>query len=507
MAGPAPTLADAEVPLVWPSASAIACWSAHRPLTALPTSLVGASGDDGDNDNDRIAMTVRISVTTIPISFKINLDRKLAMVGDRSTSGVPLAQSGAISRWRGIFRDQSTPAVLGFVPKCASARVVCCVVYAMCSWSEPVAQERGIMATVTFDKASRIYSGSTKPAVDQLDLDIKDGEFLVLVGPSGCGKSTSLRMLAGLEPVDQGTIRIGERDVTDLQPRERDIAMVFQNYALYPHFTVADNMAFALKIAKVPKDEINRRVQEAAKLLDLEQYLERKPKALSGGQRQRVAMGRAIVREPQVFLMDEPLSNLDAKLRVQTRTQIAALQRRLGTTTVYVTHDQVEAMTMGDRVAVLKDGLLQQVGTPRELYDQPENVFVAGFIGSPPMNLVPAKLSAEGAVVGGATVPLDRDTLAAAAARQIDEITIGFRPEDVTVSDDGAGIPVEVQIVEELGADAYAYATLAGPNSGMSQVVARTDGRRPPMRGEIVHLLVKPDQARVFDPRDGARIS
>ena len=363
------------------------------------------------------------------------------------------------------------------------------------------------MATVTFDKASRIYSGSTKPAVDQLDLDIKDGEFLVLVGPSGCGKSTSLRMLAGLEPVDQGTIRIGERDVTDLQPRERDIAMVFQNYALYPHFTVADNMAFALKIAKVPKDEINRRVQEAAKLLDLEQYLERKPKALSGGQRQRVAMGRAIVREPQVFLMDEPLSNLDAKLRVQTRTQIAALQRRLGTTTVYVTHDQVEAMTMGDRVAVLKDGLLQQVGTPRELYDQPENVFVAGFIGSPPMNLVPAKLSAEGAVVGGATVPLDRDTLAAAAARQIDEITIGFRPEDVTVSDDGAGIPVEVQIVEELGADAYAYATLAGPNSGMSQVVARTDGRRPPMRGEIVHLLVKPDQARVFDPRDGARIS
>lgn len=363
------------------------------------------------------------------------------------------------------------------------------------------------MATVTFDKASRIYSGSTKPAVDQLDLDIKDGEFLVLVGPSGCGKSTSLRMLAGLEPVDQGAIRIGERDVTDLQPRERDIAMVFQNYALYPHFTVADNMAFALKIAKVPKDEINRRVQEAAKLLDLEQYLERKPKALSGGQRQRVAMGRAIVREPQVFLMDEPLSNLDAKLRVQTRTQIAALQRRLGTTTVYVTHDQVEAMTMGDRVAVLKDGILQQVGTPRDLYDHPENVFVAGFIGSPPMNLVPARLSGEVAVVGGATVALSRDTLSAVSAKQLDEVTIGFRPEDVTVSDDGTGIPVEVQIVEELGADAYAYATLAGPNSAMTQVVARTDGRRPPARGEIVHLVVKPDHARVFDPRDGLRIN
>ena len=363
------------------------------------------------------------------------------------------------------------------------------------------------MATVTFDKATRLYAGSTTPAVDQLELDIKDGEFLVLVGPSGCGKSTSLRMLAGLEAVDQGSIRIGDRDVTDLQPRERDIAMVFQNYALYPHFTVADNMAFALKIAKVPKDEIARRVQEAAKLLDLEPYLERKPKALSGGQRQRVAMGRAIVREPQVFLMDEPLSNLDAKLRVQTRTQIAALQRRLGTTTVYVTHDQVEAMTMGDRVAVLKDGLLQQVGSPRELYDQPANVFVAGFIGSPPMNLVPARLDSDGAVVGGGTVQLSREILAAAAAKQVDEVTIGFRPEDVTIGDAGAGIAVEVQIVEELGADAYAYATLVGPNSGLSQIVARTDGRRPPARGEVVHLVVKPDHARVFDPRDGLRIS
>ncbi len=239
------------------------------------------------------------------------------------------------------------------------------------------------MATVTFDKATRVYPGADKPSVDKLDLHVEDGEFLVLVGPSGCGKSTSLRMLAGLEDVNEGRILIGDRDVTNMQPKDRDIAMVFQNYALYPHMTVADNMGFALKIAGEPKDKIRARVEEAAKILDLTEYLDRKPKALSGGQRQRVAMGRAIVREPQVFLMDEPLSNLDAKLRVQTRTQIAQLQRRLGVTTVYVTHDQVEAMTMGDRVAVLKDGLLQQVDTPRRMYDHPDNVFVAGFIGSP----------------------------------------------------------------------------------------------------------------------------
>src|SRR5881227_3838154 len=245
------------------------------------------------------------------------------------------------------------------------------------------------MATVSFDKATRIYPGSTKPAVDALDIQIEDGEFLVLVGPSGCGKSTSLRMLAGLEDVNAGTIRIGDRDVTHLPPKDRDIAMVFQNYALYPHMTVADNMGFALKIAGVNKAEIRKKVEEAAKILDLSEYLDRKPKALSGGQRQRVAMGRAIVREPQVFLMDEPLSNLDAKLRVATRTQIASLQRRLGTTTVYVTHDQIEAMTMGDRLCVLKDGILQQCASPREMYDHPNNVFVAGFIGSPAMNLLP----------------------------------------------------------------------------------------------------------------------
>src|SRR5690606_1969654 len=247
------------------------------------------------------------------------------------------------------------------------------------------------MASVTYDGATRIFPGADRPAVNKLDLEIADGEFLVLVGPSGCGKSTSLRMLAGLEEVSEGRIRIGERDITDLPPKDRDIAMVFQNYALYPHMTVAENMGFALKMAGVGKEERSTRVREAAALLDLEQYLDRKPKALSGGQRQRVAMGRAIVRQPQVFCMDEPLSNLDAKLRVSTRTQIAALQQRLGITTVYVTHDQVEAMTMGDRVAVLKDGELQQVDTPLALYDRPTNLFVAGFIGSPAMNLLAAR--------------------------------------------------------------------------------------------------------------------
>src|SRR3954468_2702856 len=234
------------------------------------------------------------------------------------------------------------------------------------------------MTTVKFDDATRLFPGSERPAVDQLNLDIQDGEFLVLVGPSGCGKSTSLRMLAGLEDVDGGSVWIGDRDVTNVPPKDRDVAMVFQNYALYPHMSVADNMGFALKIGGGNRDEIRPRVRDAAKILDLEEYLDRKPKALSGGQRQRVAMGRAIVRSPQVFLMDEPLSNLDAKLRVQTRTQIADLQRRLGPTTVYVTHDQVEAMTMGDRVAVLRSGLLEQCDTPLRLYQQPANVFVAG---------------------------------------------------------------------------------------------------------------------------------
>ena len=284
------------------------------------------------------------------------------------------------------------------------------------------------VATVTFDNATRLYPGTEKPAVDKLNIDIADGEFLVLVGPSGCGKSTSLRMLAGLEDVNSGRILIGDRDVTDVPPKDRDIAMVFQNYALYPHMTVADNMGFALKIAGVSKEERAERVREAAKLLDLEPYLDRKPKALSGGQRQRVAMGRAIVRNPQVFLMDEPLSNLDAKLRVQTRTQIASLTRRLGVTTVYVTHDQVEAMTMGDRVAVLKDGLLMQVDTPRNLYDKPKNVFVAGFIGSPAMNLLELPVVDGGVQFGGTVYPVPRDVLEEAHGQTV---TLGSRPEDL----------------------------------------------------------------------------
>ena len=273
------------------------------------------------------------------------------------------------------------------------------------------------MATVSFREAARIYPGADHPAVNHLNLEIGDGEFMVLVGPSGCGKSTSLRMLAGLEEVNSGSVWIGDRDVTDLPPKDRDIAMVFQNYALYPHMTVADNMGFALKMQGVAKDERDRRVQEAATLLGLTELLARKPKNLSGGQRQRVAMGRAIVRNPQVFLMDEPLSNLDAKLRVQTRTQIAALQSRLGVTTVYVTHDQVEAMTMGDRVAVMKDGLLQQVDNPLVLYDRPANLFVSGFIGSPAMNLIKADI-VDGGGVGHRSCHPDRPRGARQGDRQ-----------------------------------------------------------------------------------------
>jgi multiple sugar transport system ATP-binding protein len=355
------------------------------------------------------------------------------------------------------------------------------------------------MATVTFDKASRIYPGSTKPAVDALDLEIADGEFLVLVGPSGCGKSTSLRMLAGLEDVNAGRILIGPKDVTQTPPKDRDIAMVFQSYALYPHMSVADNMGFALKIAGVGKDDIKTRVAEAAKILDLTQYLDRKPKALSGGQRQRVAMGRAIVRNPQVFLMDEPLSNLDAKLRVQTRTQIASLQRRLGVTTVYVTHDQVEAMTMGDRVCVLKDGLLMQVGTPRELYDHPDNVFVAGFIGSPAMNLLNLPITDGGIQFGDTVHPVERSALVAAGSR----LTLGVRPEDLELSEHG--IPVTVEVVEELGADAYIYATLKSGEDSLP-IIARVDGRRPPEKGSTVHFQTKKGHVHLFDLDSGERV-
>src|SRR4030081_2431534 len=265
------------------------------------------------------------------------------------------------------------------------------------------------MATITYKNASCIYEGSDKLAVDALNLGIQDGEFIVLVGPPGSRKSTALRMPAGLEDIDEGHIEIGGKDMVGVASKDRDIAMVFQNYALYPNKTVAENMGFALKLRGVPADERRKKVEEAAKMLDLTEFLDRKPAKLSGGQRQRVAMGRAIVREPQVFCMDEPLSNLDAKLRVPTRTQIAALQRRLGTTTVYVTHDQVEAMTMGDRVAVLRFGKLQQFAAPNELYDKPANEFVAGFIGSPAMNLVALPITSDGVKVGDSSLELDGD--------------------------------------------------------------------------------------------------
>ena len=374
------------------------------------------------------------------------------------------------------------------------------------------------MASVTFDHASRVYPGADKPAVDQLCLDIADGEFLVLVGPSGCGKSTSLRMLAGLEDVNGGRILIGDKDVTDVPPKNRDIAMVFQNYALYPHMSVRENMGFALKIAGVSKEEINKRVEEAAKILDLEPYLDRKPKALSGGQRQRVAMGRAIVRKPQVFLMDEPLSNLDAKLRVQTRTQIASLQRELGVTTVYGTHDQTEALTMGDRIAVLAGGLLQQCGTPQEMYERPANEFVAGFIGSPAMNLGTFTVEGEWAKLGPARVRVSEAARAAMTAEDGGKIKIGFRPEGLDVVTDGSegSIPVEVDFVEELGSDAYVYGHLAGAAEGETlgsgsegtgkQLIVRVPPRTAPARGGVLHVRIREGQQHNFSAATGVRL-
>ena len=319
------------------------------------------------------------------------------------------------------------------------------------------------MATVEFRQASRIYDPSRPPAVSRISLDIADGEFLVLVGPSGCGKSTTLRMLAGLEPVDEGQIFIDGDDVTETRPRDRDVAMVFQSYALYPNMTARQNMAFALENAKVDKATINQRVEFAAKMLELEDLIDKKPAAMSGGQRQRVAMGRAIVREPKVFLMDEPLSNLDAKLRVSTRAQILQLQRRLGTTTVYVTHDQTEAMTMGDRVCVLKKGILQQVDTPANLYNNPGNTFVATFIGSPAMTIIENVPFIDGHVVGGKGHALDYYIPRELAGKvESERVIVGVRPENweiVGVNQPGQhyGLPVQVDIVEHLGSELYVY--------------------------------------------------
>ncbi|WP_434451599.1 ABC transporter ATP-binding protein [Lentzea sp. E54] len=362
------------------------------------------------------------------------------------------------------------------------------------------------MAEVSYVKASRIFSGNPPVrAVDELSLEVSDGEFLVLVGPSGSGKSTALRMLAGLEDVDEGAIHIGGKDVTNVPPKGRDIAMVFQSYALYPHMTVAENMGFALKLRGVAKTEIKAKVEEAAKMLDLTKYLERKPKALSGGQRQRVAMGRAIVREPSVFLMDEPLSNLDAKLRVETRANIAALQQRLGTTTIYVTHDQVEAMTMGHRVAVLKDGLLQQCDTPRALYDRPANAFVAGFIGSPAMNLKTVPITSEGAKLDGIIVPLTRSALDAAGG--LDEVTFGIRPEALgIVPSSEEGMDMTVELVEELGADALVHGAVKIGDASQRFVV-RVDGRTPPTLGQHVKVAVRDTtEIHLFHPESGERL-
>jgi multiple sugar transport system ATP-binding protein len=359
------------------------------------------------------------------------------------------------------------------------------------------------VASVTFEKAQRWYPGADSPAVPGIDLEIRDGEFVVLVGPSGCGKSTTLRMLAGLEEVTDGKIFIGDRDVTKMPPKDRDIAMVFQNYALYPHMSVADNMGFSLKMAKVPAEERKKRVAEAARILGLEEYLERKPKALSGGQRQRVAMGRAIVRSPQVFCMDEPLSNLDAKMRVQTRTDIAKLQQDLGVTTVYVTHDQVEAMTMGDRVAVMSKGYLQQVDTPLNLYNRPNNLFVAGFIGSPQMNLIEAKAVDGQASIGNYKVPVDPE----ASKKMKGNVTVGVRPENWRVVGDGdGGLPIKILVVEELGADSYVYGT-SDVEGVPSTVIVRVSGQTHPQKGDVMHLTTDPEHVHVFDTESGERLS
>jgi multiple sugar transport system ATP-binding protein len=365
-----------------------------------------------------------------------------------------------------------------------------------------------------------------------MNLDIRDGEFMILVGPSGCGKSTALRMIAGLEDITNGELRIGDTVMNEMAPKDRDIAMVFQNYALYPHMTVRDNMAFPLKLAKAPQEEIDQKVTEAAKILDLEQHLDRRPANLSGGQRQRVAMGRAIVRDPQAFLMDEPLSNLDAKLRVQMRTEVSRIQSQLGTTTVYVTHDQTEAMTLGDRVAVMRAGVLQQVGSPTELYERPENLFVAGFIGSPAMNFMAGQLEGD-----RVRLPLGDVQLPTAVRERLGEtdggrqVITGIRPESfedaslvsADARGDGSTFKAKIDLVEQMGSEQYAYfkvqseavesqelrelAQDAGadevPSSGEGQVVARLDAASPISRGEEAELWLNTGKLHLFDPSSG----
>jgi multiple sugar transport system ATP-binding protein len=401
------------------------------------------------------------------------------------------------------------------------------------------------VAEIVLDDVSKVYTGGAPPAVADLNLDIDDGEFIVLVGPSGCGKTTALRMVAGLEAITSGTIRIGDRVVNSVPPKERDIAMVFQNYALYPHMTVYDNMAFGLKLRKLAKQEIDRRVREAAGILGLEDFLERKPKALSGGQRQRVAMGRAIVREPKAFLMDEPLSNLDAKLRVQMRSEIARIQHELRVTTLYVTHDQVEAMTMGDRVAVIRKGVLQQVDSPQFLYDHPNNLFVAGFIGSPAMNIVEATLtSSNGSSTiefGGYRLGVPQEVLSSRPELKGYEgksVIVGVRPEDM---EDAALLPDSptdhrissaVILREALGADVLVHFTIKAPAvmtedakelavdvgaeaveavergamAGETTFLARLNPRTTAEKGQPIELVVDVNRLHFFDPETGSGI-
>ena len=394
------------------------------------------------------------------------------------------------------------------------------------------------MAQITLDHIDKVYSGGVK-AIDQMSLEVKDGEFMVLVGPSGCGKSTALRSIAGLEEITGGTISIGERVVNDLPPKDRDIAMVFQNYALYPHMTVADNLAFGLQLRKTPKDEIKRRVTEAAKMLGLDQYLKRKPAALSGGQRQRVAMGRAIVREPQAFLMDEPLSNLDAKLRVSMRASLNQLHERLGTTTVYVTHDQVEAMTLGDRVCVLRDGRLQQADTPQALFDAPVNLFVAGFIGSPAMNFVTADLVRDdgpAVIFAGYKLPVPASVISGKPGLDQyfgKQVILGIRPSDFEDAAFGDAswpkIDVVAGVTEGLGTEIHAIFTIDAPPvehasitraargdddedegfalaGGRSLWTARVSSRSAVRPGAPLQLAIDTSRLHFFDPATGDSI-
>jgi multiple sugar transport system ATP-binding protein len=353
------------------------------------------------------------------------------------------------------------------------------------------------MATVTFEHVWKRFGEFA--AVKDLNLEIGDGEFMVLVGPSGCGKTTSLRMIAGLEEVTDGALKIGDRVVNDVAPKDRDIAMVFQSYALYPHMSIYDNMAFGLKLRKMPKAKIDERVKEAARILNLEN-LQKKPRELSGGQRQRVALGRAIVREPAVFLMDEPLSNLDAKLRVQTRAEIARLHQRLGTTTVYVTHDQVEAMTMGTRIAVMDKGELQQVGTPQDLYDKPAKLFVAGFIGSPSMNFI--KVSREGDTVKGEGVTLPVPTRYRSAAEGVSSLVAGFRPEHLELGEipNSAAIRAKADVVEFLGDEELLHVTLPGHEGDIVAVVSSEHRVKP---GDVIDLKLPLEKLHLFDEATG----